>query len=86
MDEQTLPVELARVVWNGEAVPEHECTMDCLLPRHNCRDNSSASDVMLSNHYQEGHLFDQLDRGKKSALRIVIGQASLQVEGIGEAG
>ena len=46
MDEQTLIVELANVVWNEEAVPEHECTMECLLPRHNCSDSSSAGDVI----------------------------------------
>ena len=46
VDEQNLPGELADVVWNGEAVSEHDCTIKCLLSSHNRSDNSSASDVM----------------------------------------
>ena len=30
IDERNLPMELANVVWNGEAVVEHNCTMECL--------------------------------------------------------
>ena len=32
------------------------------------------------------HLFDKLNRFRKSALRTVNGQVSLQIEGIGEIG
>ena len=44
--------------------------------------DSGANQIII----QRVHLFEQLDRGRKSALRTANGQASLQVEGVGEVG
>ena len=46
VDERTLPAELPKYVWNGEAIAEHNCTSGCLPQRHSSSNSSSTSAIM----------------------------------------
>ena len=46
VNERTLPAELPKYVWNGEAIAEHNCTSGCLPQRHSSSNSSSISAIM----------------------------------------
>ena len=40
-------MELPVVLWDSKTIAEYNCSMECLLPGHNCSDSSSASEIIL---------------------------------------